>query len=61
LTTVPFFHRSRDHVTQAGVQTGVAAQGQNHLQPARAAVIGDLENTSHHHCHGSISVSPSRF
>jgi hypothetical protein len=30
----------------------MAAQRQDHLQPARSAVIGHIENASHHDCHG---------
>jgi hypothetical protein len=31
----------------------VSAQRQDHLQSACPAVIGHIENTSHHDCHGS--------
>jgi len=51
-----FLHRRRDHVTQAGVQPGMPAQRQDHLQAARAAVIGHVQNASHHHCHGCFSL-----
>src|SRR5262245_7044079 len=38
------FDGSRDYVTQAGVQAGVPAQRQDHLQPARAAIVGHIKN-----------------
>src|SRR5215470_21240 len=46
-----FLHAGRDHVAKAGTQTSRSAKRQNHLQLARAAVIGDLEHASHHDCH----------
>src|SRR5262249_18444721 len=51
-----FFHGGRDHIAQAGAQAGVPAQRQNHLQPARAAVVGHVEDGSHHHCHVLVST-----
>ena len=41
------FHAGRDHVAQAGAQAEVAAARQNAGQPARAGVVGHLENRSH--------------
>jgi hypothetical protein len=33
------------------------AQRQDHLQPARSAVVGHIENASHHDCHGFVLFS----
>src|ERR1700674_784260 len=46
-----FLHACRDHVAKPGSQTGRAAERQDHLQLARAGVIGDLEHGSHHYGH----------
>jgi hypothetical protein len=35
----------------------MSAQRQDHLQPARSAVVGHIENASHHDCHGCIPFS----
>src|SRR5215469_14335738 len=51
------FHGCSDHVAQTGIQSGRTAQRQNHLQLARAGIVGDLQHCSHHHSHGQ---SPSR-
>src|SRR5271157_1838218 len=51
-----FFNRGGHDVAQSGNQTGGTAQRQNHLQLARAGVVGHLEHASHHHCHSRISL-----
>jgi hypothetical protein len=39
----------------------MSAQRQDHLQAARATVIGHVQNASHHHCHGCFSLFISSF
>src|SRR5947207_806153 len=51
------FDRGGNNVTQSGSQPGVPAPRQDHLQAARAAIIGHIENASHHDCHSSISIT----
>src|SRR5579863_1407029 len=51
------FDARRDHVAQAGVQARRAAKRQNHLQLARAGLIGHVDHRSHHACH---LLSPNR-
>src|SRR5947207_5958887 len=51
-----FLNTGRDYVPKPRPQTGRSAQRQDHLQLARAAVIGNLEHASHHYGHKSFSV-----
>src|SRR5580700_1188501 len=52
-----FLHTGGDHVAEPGPETGSAAERQDHLQLARAGVVGHLEHRSHHHSHKSVSLS----
>ena len=50
-----FFDGCGDDVAQAGLLAQSTAQGQNHLQLARAGVVGHRQHGSHLHCHGFFS------
>src|SRR5208282_2438561 len=51
------FHAGRDHVAQTRVQTGRTAERHDHLQLARAGIIGDLDHRSHHQGHDCLLLS----
>src|SRR5579872_1703156 len=54
-----FFHCGGNDVAEAGLLAQASAQGQNHLQLARAGVIGHCEHRSHLYCHGCFSFRPA--
>src|SRR5437868_8859170 len=52
-----FLHRSGDDVAQTRSQTAGSTQRKDHLQLARAGVIGDFQHASHHYRHSLFSSS----
>src|SRR5215469_4985770 len=56
-----FFYSGSDDIAETGNLAQSTTERQDHLQLARAGVIGHREHGSHLHSHGFFSLKPLRL